>query len=113
MNETRNDANVTVDEAENEITETTERRNESDKMDEAENEITGTIERKNDGNDTMNEAKNEVTEPVEERNNENDTMDEAKALHKVRRSSRQRKQRMEINPDEIGDCDDKNDLDYK
>ena len=31
----------------------------------------------------------------------------------VRRSSRPRKQRMEINQEEIGDCDDKDDPDYK
>ena len=30
----------------------------------------------------------------------------------MRRSSRPRKQRMEIDDEEIGDCDDKNDPDY-
>ena len=47
------------------------------------------------------------------RNDGNDTADEAKKDHNVRRSSRQRKQRIEINPDEIGDCNDNNDPDYK
>ena len=47
------------------------------------------------------------------KNNENDTMDGTKINHKVRRSSRHRKQRININQDEIGDCDDKNDPDYK
>ena len=56
---------------------------------------------------------NEITEPIEMRNDENDTVDEAKNDHNVRRSSRQHKQRIEINPDEIGDCDDKNDPEYK
>ena len=67
------------------------------------------IDGKGDDDTTMNE----ITEPIEMRNDENDTVDEAKNDHNVRRSSRQRKQRIEINPDEIGDCDDKNDLDYK
>ena len=61
----------------------------------------------------MEEVKNEVTEPIETRNNENDTVNEVKNNHNVRRSSRNRKQRIDINQDEIGDCDDKNDPDYK
>ena len=67
------------------------------------------IDGKGDDDTTMNE----ITEPIEMRNDENDTVDEAKNDHNVRRSSRQHKQRIEINPDEIGDCDDKNDPDYK
>ena len=70
-------------------------------------------ETRNDENDTVEEAKNEVTETIEMRNNENDTVDEVKDNHNVRRSSRHRKQRIDINQDEIGDCDDKNDPDYK
>ena len=31
----------------------------------------------------------------------------------VRRSHRKRNQRINIQPDEIGDCDDENDTDYK
>ena len=31
----------------------------------------------------------------------------------VRRSSREHMQRLEIHPEEIGECDDKNDKDYK
>ena len=31
----------------------------------------------------------------------------------IRRSKREHKQRIKINPDEIGDCDDENDEDYK
>ena len=47
------------------------------------------------------------------KNNENDTMDGTKINHKVRRSSRQSKQRIKISQDDIGDCDDKNDPDYE
>ena len=31
----------------------------------------------------------------------------------IKRSTREHKQRIEISPDEIGDCDDENDQDYK
>ena len=31
----------------------------------------------------------------------------------IRRSDRKHTQRFEINPDEIGECDDRNDQDYK
>ena len=33
--------------------------------------------------------------------------------HNVRRSLRDRKQRMNINQEDIGECDDKNDPDYR
>ena len=55
-------------------------------------------ETKNDEND---EARNdEITEPG---GNHQD----------IKRSKRDRKQRIKISPDEIGECDDKNDKEYK
>ena len=48
----------------------------------------------------------------DEANNENsETKDEPR--QDVRRSKRKRNQRLDIRPDEIGDCDDENDEDYK
>ena len=44
---------------------------------------------------------------------ETNTNDKVNDNPNVRRSSRPRKQRMEINQEEIGDCDDKDDPDYK
>ena len=79
-------------------------------MNDTRHEITETDDRSND--DTMNEENNEVEKTVIKKN-ENVTADETKITHKVRRSSRNRKQRMNINHDEIGDCDDKNDPDYE
>ena len=61
----------------------------------------------------MEETTNEITEPIEIKNDEKNTVDEAKDIQNVRRSSRHHKQRMDINQEEIGDCDDKNDPDYK
>ena len=74
---------------------------------------TTTNETRNDENDTVEETTNEITEPIEIKNDENNTVDEAKDIPNVRRSSRHHKQRMDINQEEIGDCDDKNDPDYK
>ena len=74
------------------------------------NDITVTGDRSN--YDTTNEENIEVEKPVE-KESKNITTDETKIHHRVRRSSRNRKQRMKINHDEIGDCDDKNDHNYK
>ena len=90
VNGTQNDVNDTVDDIRNEITETGDRSND----------------------DTMIEENNEVEKTVIKKN-ENVTADETKITHKVRRSSRNRKQRINDDNDEIGDCDDKNDPDYK
>ena len=38
---------------------------------------------------------------------------ESEPIIEVRRSQRKRNQRMEIQPDQIGDCDDTKDIDYK
>ena len=61
----------------------------------------------------VEETTNEITEPIEIENEENNTVDEVNDIPNVRRSTRPRKQRMDINQEEIGDCDDKNDPDYK
>ena len=52
-----------------------------------------------------------ATRNDEVRNNESSDQDEN---HQgVRRSKREHKQRIKISPDEIGECDDENDKDYK
>ena len=78
-------------------------------MREAENEATEPIEIRNEEDDTVEEAKNEITEPSETRNN---AVEEVMDNHNVRRSLRDRKQRIDINQEDIGKCDDKNDPDY-
>ena len=79
-------------------------------MREAENEVTEPIEVRNEEDDTVEEAEDEITEPSETRNT---TVDEVMDNHNVRRSLRDRKQRMNINQEDIGECDDKNDPDYR
>ena len=58
----------------------------------------------------MEETTNEITEPIEIENDENNTVDEMNDIPDVRRSTRPRKQRMDINQEEIEDCDDKTNL---
>ena len=58
--------------------------------------------------DYTNDGTNEVN------NDENaDTNETTNGETNARRSSRKRKQRLTIKNDEIGDCDDENDPDYK
>ena len=54
----------------------------------------------------------EVHEIDETDNDTGETNNMADEKTNVRKSSRSRKQRMIINDDEIGDCDDENDPDY-
>ena len=58
--------------------------------------------------DDTNDGTNEVND--DENADANET---ANGEAKARRSSRKRKQRLTIENDEIGDCDDENDPDYK
>ena len=65
----------------------------------------------NDENDDSGNNENDETRNDEVRNNESSDRDEN---HQgVRRSKREHKQKIKINPDEIGECDDENDKDYK
>ena len=59
----------------------------------------------NEGN--IESSEDEVTDKFEN----NETSD--KAMQIVRRSNRNRNQRYNIHPDEIGECDDEKDEDYK
>ena len=61
----------------------------------------------------------EITIEAKSRNTDKDNYetvelkDDTKQDVDVRRSQRERKQRFNIHPDEMGDCDDENDEDYK
>ena len=44
---------------------------------------------------------------------ENETINQENNVQIIRKSMREHKQRIKIDPDEIGDCDDENDKDYK
>ena len=65
-----------------------------------------TDESRNDTNDENDKPKNEELE-INVRLNQDEN------VQNVRRSERKHIQRIEINPDEIGECDDENDDDYK
>ena len=96
-------------------------------IDRASNEHEGNDGARNDEkdkNDDKNEndeaSDDENNEPDELRNDENDeivendeTLSQADNVQGIRRSTREHKQRIKITPDEIGDCDDENDKDYK
>ena len=67
-----------------------------------------------DDNNEIDDARNDGTNEFNElRNDESDEIDQTDNVQSVRRSSRKHKQRIELNPDEIGDCDNENDPDYK
>ena len=68
----------------------------------------------NDENITTDVTRNDKDETMDEtRNDENKIGSKVNEVPKVRRSTRPRKQRMDFNQEEIGDCDDKNDPDYR
>ena len=71
--------------------------------------VTGDVEDPGSkGVDDTDDGTNEVND------DENaDTNETTNGEAKKRRSSRNRRQRVTINNDEIGDCDDENDPDYK
>ena len=54
----------------------------------------------------MNDENNVIVENDETKN-------QADNVQSIRRSTREHKQRIKITPDEIGDCDDEKDEDYK
>ena len=56
---------------------------------------------------------NEKDESGEDKVRSDKELNQKKDIKHVRRSVRKRTQRFEIKPDEIGECDDKNDQDYK
>ena len=58
----------------------------------------------------MEKAENKTTKPLETRDN---PIDKVTDSHSVRRSLRNQKQRMNIDQEDIGECDDENDPDYK
>ena len=69
-----------------------------------ENDETRDDETRNDEND---ETRNDETR------NDEDKIDETGGVRQdLRRSKRDRKQRVNISPDEIGECDDEKDEDY-
>ena len=74
----------------------------------SENTVTSDGENPGSTVDDTNDGTNEVND--DENADANET---ANAETKARRSSRKRKQRLTIKTDEIGDCDDENDPDYK
>ena len=61
---------------------------------------------------TENQEMQKIVNNKEQNVNENDEA-EYKPRIEVRRSNRKRCQRINIQPDEIGNCDDENDQDYK
>ena len=68
--------------------------------------------------DESNGVKSEEEKIMDNSKDDDDTAKEekgteSKPVTEVRRSQRKRKQRMEIQPDQIGDCDDAKDIDYK
>ena len=88
--------------------------------DETDNVIIETITETNDTKNGSDEANDEDAELLNEKGvlEEDKTEDDKESNKKedirhVRRSVRQRTQRFEIKPEEIGECDDKNDQDYK
>ena len=70
-------------------------------------------EEKNDENNAIRGTTNEMDEIVKVNRDTSNVDDKVDDNTNVRRSSRPRKQRMEINEEEIGECDDKHDPDYK
>ena len=76
----------------------------------------------NQQNDENDETRNDENDEIRNDEQENDEKEEVrnngssgrKENHQgVRRSKREHKQRINISPDEIGECDDENDKDYK
>ena len=67
--------------------------------------------RRNDN--TVGDTTTKMNELVEVSNDESNADDEVDDSTNVRRSSRPRKQRVDINVEDIGDCDDKDDPDFK
>ena len=65
----------------------------------------------NDKELTQENLEAETTNDDEANDENSETKDELR--QDVRRSKRKRNQRFDIRPDEIGDCDDENDEDYK
>ena len=116
------------DEAKDETDEPNDESDESKKINiDSENEIIEpkdeTDETKNEDDETKDETDESKDEDVE-LPDENDKSKEDKVgndvksnqnrdTQHVRRSDRKRTQRFEIKPDEIGECDDRNDQDYK
>ena len=72
----------------------------------------------NENDETRNDENNEIRNDEQE-NDENDELrnngssDRKENNQGVRRSKREHKQRINISPDEIGECHDENDKDYK
>ena len=78
---------------------------ENDKIEEEENQSIGLMNN-NDGNvETIGD------ELINDKNEDDETED--KVIQNVRRSNRIRKQRIDIHPDEIGECEDEKDEDYR
>ena len=78
------------------------------------------IQKNDDTKDGTDETNNEYAELLNEQDgSKEDKTKDDKELNKkedirhVRRSIRKRTQRFEIKPEEIGECNDKNDQDYK
>ena len=69
--------------------------------------------RRNDVNNTVGDTTTKMNELVEVSNDESNADDEVDDSTNVRRSSRPRKQRVNINVEDIGGCDDKDDPDFK
>ena len=61
---------------------------------------------------TENQEMQKIVNNNEQNVNENDEAEDEPKIE-VRRSNRKRCQRINIQPDEIGNCDDENDQDYK
>ena len=69
------------------------------------------MDNENSENDENDESEKNVND--ESRHKMNDEKDQDENIQSVRRSERKHIQRIKINPDEIGECDDENDKDYK
>ena len=88
-----------------------------DRLEETNQQNDENFETRNDENaETRNDENDETRNDKhdEDDNPRNDDITEKEDNHpELRRSKRDHKQRIIISPDEIGECDDKNDKDYK
>ena len=72
-----------------------------------------TEDEKNENNDGQSKEEMIMDNPEDDNTAIEEKGIENEPIIEVRRSQRKRNQRMEIQPDQIGDCDDAKDIDYK
>ena len=79
---------------------------ENNEHDEVRNNAIVELVENNEPDELMNDENNVIVENDE-------TQNQADNVQSIRRSTREHRQRIKITPDEIGDCDDEKDEDYK